>query len=213
MVWTISLRLGHEFPSKAFACFSAGHQKTLLWRPEGYFPSGKTHLPPPAMRNSEADNLNKEPERGKVVRSKPFLLKSHSYLKYKAYSDLFQPTNHQPFFAGSSGLGLGGLPILIFLIISSVSGGYIAWRVMGLMPALCIRASTVLKGKFKASHISLIVKPSISSISVIYRKYLIIARIFLHYTKQVLSKNKKYFEKSARIFLYFIDKVKEYSYI
>jgi hypothetical protein len=62
-------------------------------------------------------------------------------------------------------LFLGGLPILISLIISSVSEGYTAWRVMGFMPALCMRASTVLKGKPKASHISLIVKPSMTYMS------------------------------------------------
>jgi hypothetical protein len=113
--------------------------------------------------------------------------------------------------AGGSGF-LGGRPILIFFIISSVSGGYTAWRVMGFILALCMRASTVLKGKFKASHISLIVKPSISYISVIYQGNLINARKFLYFTKQTLSQLWKNIEKSARIFLYFVDIVQEISY-
>jgi hypothetical protein len=75
-----------------------------------------------------------------------------------------------------------------------------------------MRASTVLKGKFKASHISLIVKPSISFISVIYQKNLINARKFLYFTKQTLSQFGKNIEKSARIFLYFLDIVQENSY-
>jgi hypothetical protein len=115
-------------------------------------------------------------------------------------------------FTGASGLAFGGRPILLFFIISSVSGGYTAWRVMGFIPALCMRASTVLKGRFKASHISLIVKPSTSSISAIYHRSLINARKFLHFTKRSLSQIRKNIEKSTGIFLYFIDKVKENSY-
>jgi hypothetical protein len=88
------LGLIHEFPSKTFACFSAGHQKTLLWRPEDYSPSGKTNPPPPPMRSLWTDSLNKGPDRGGAAQLKPFLLKSHSYLKYKAYHYLIQPSSN-----------------------------------------------------------------------------------------------------------------------
>jgi hypothetical protein len=105
-----------------------------------------------------------------------------------------------------------GRPIGASRILSRVSGGYTAWRVMGFMPALWIRASTVLNGKFKAAHISLIVKPSISYVSEVYRNNLINARNFLHITIQMFSVLEKNIEKSARNFLYLLDKVQEISY-
>jgi hypothetical protein len=62
------------------------------------------------------------------------------------------------------------------------------------MPALCMRASTVLKGKPKASHISLIVKPSMTYMSALYATTLITTGNFLHNTKQMFSVCKKILE-------------------
>jgi hypothetical protein len=94
--------LMHKFPPTAFSYFSAGHQRPLSLQVEDHFPPGKTNLPLPPMQKLEKDNLNMMSEEGRVVLSIPPLLKNYSYLKYKRYSDLFQPQNYQPL------IGVGG---------------------------------------------------------------------------------------------------------
>lgn len=65
----------------------------------------------------------------------------------------------------ASGSALGGLPTLFLsLIASSVSGGYSASRVSGLMPALCMRRSIVLCGTPSSRAISVNVNPVIATI-------------------------------------------------
>ena len=79
----------------------------------------------------------------------------------------------------SGGLALGGRPtLLLFLIISRVSSGYMASRVMGFIPALCMRRSIVLGGKPSSFAISVKVNPFIFSIIGVYQKFIKKSRIF-----------------------------------
>jgi hypothetical protein len=190
------LGLGHEFPSKAFAYFPAGHQKTLLRQPEGCFPSGKTNLPLPATRNFEVDSLNKRPEREKAVRPRSFPLKSHSYLKYRTSSDLFQSSNCQPFLAGSSGFAFEGRPLPGTTFIASKSSSvYKASCEKGLRPALRRRFFTVAGGICKAFAISLTVIPFIPYIIGILESFIINVNTERHLLNVCKANTRKFFEK------------------
>jgi hypothetical protein len=104
-------------------------------------------------------------------------------------------------FLAGSGFAFGGRPILTPLIFSSVSAGYTACLERGFIPALCIRASTVLKGSFNFSHISSIVKPFISLLSVILSENIKKCKKFHAITIQKLRKFPTYIDKYAGIFL------------
>ena len=97
-----------------------------------------------------------------------------------------------------------GRPILTSLIMSSVSEEYMACLEMGFIPALCILASTVLKGSFNAAHISSIVRPSIAIISTEYQEKLKNARIFLHLLYKYVVELQKIYQKSEDFFLYLL---------
>ncbi|MDR1655125.1 MAG: hypothetical protein LBR96_03930, partial [Treponema sp.] len=162
-----SLGPGHKFPSKVFACSSAGHPGTLSLRYEGCFLLDKTNAPPPAMRNFETDSPNKGPEQEKAARPMSFPLQNRSYLKYRAYRDLFQWS-----LSGSPGF-LGGLPLPgTTFIDSKTSMEYRASLVRGEYPPRCIRPSIVLYLRPSKAAISEIVYPSIFFISAIISKNL-----------------------------------------
>ena len=103
-----------------------------------------------------------------------------------------------------------GLPILTSLIFSSVSAGYIACLEIGFIPALCIRASTVLKGSLSFSHISSMVKPFIAPISAIYHENLKNARYFLQLLYKYVGIYLYFFKKSVDFFLYLLTKCRKY---
>jgi hypothetical protein len=106
-----------------------------------------------------------------------------------------------------------GRPILTARIISNVSDGYTACLVIGLIPALCIRASTVLKGRFSASHISSMVNPCTFLLSANITENFIKCKNIHAITLQILSYFIEKMKNSVGICLYLIDKVKEISYI
>ena len=107
-----------------------------------------------------------------------------------------------PFLSGS-GLVFRGRPIFLSRIFSRVLVGYKACFVSGLIPALCMRPSTVLNGRFNSLHISSMVKPFIYQI---YKKLHIENTIYLYRIFPI------FYEKMCRIFPIHIDLMSEMSY-
>jgi len=103
-----------------------------------------------------------------------------------------------------AGAAFLGLPILTSLIFSSVSTGYTACLEIGFIPALCILASTVLKGNFNSLHISSMVMPFIFLVSVTLFKNLKNCKKFHAITIQMSRNFPKYFKKSEDFFLYIL---------
>jgi len=110
-----------------------------------------------------------------------------------------------------TGLAFFGLPILTSLIFSSVSAGYMASLLIGLIPARCIRRSTVRCGMFNLSAISVSVNPFISFII----GYFIIFHKMFEYTDTLLNECKvkieNIFKKVCYLFKHILTKCLNYA--
>ena len=152
---TIYRLISHEFFSKAFTCFSAGHLRNLLMLFLLNCQLAGMNLLHLTKQNLTEGNHLQEQGSGKADLLYLYLLISYPYLNYALILDRIQGL--------LSGVFLGR-PIRTSFSLSNTSGAYIASCVKGFIPSLVIRCRKVLTEIFSSFDISESVKPVISSI-------------------------------------------------